>query len=139
MHRTNLFKQFNRFGFRTSKRGKGLLCAISPSDREYLIDERILDLSLPHHDKKVKILKSDWNYKLPVDLYIALIILIEGMRPAVYLIPSDVFVSPDNYIFFDNEQSERFKDLSNWELKIFGKGIEKLSEYAFSRVIKTMR
>lgn len=96
-------------------------------------------MKLPHHDKKVKILKSDWNYVIPVDLYIALIILIEGMEPAVYLIPSDLFVNPDNFIFFDYKQPELLNHFSNWEIKVFGKGIEKLSEFGFRKVIKTMK
>ncbi len=111
----------------------------SQSGKVYQLDERILDLTVPRRDKKVKIPKSDWNYELPDNLFVALVILLEGIEPTIYLIPSKVFAEPDNYIFFDNEQEERFKHFSNWEIKIFRKGIEKLSEYAFDRVVVTIK
>ena len=113
----------------------GHFLIISQSGIEYQIDIRILDLTIPQRDKKVKIPKSDWNYELPENLFVALIILLEGIKPTIYLISSKAFLEPDNYIFFDNEQSERFKHFSNWEIKVFTKGIEKLSEYAFDRVV----
>jgi len=31
-----------------------------------------------------------------------------------------------------------FEHLSNWEIKVFGKAIEKLSEYSFDKVIQTL-
>lgn len=107
----------------------------SQSGKTYQIDERILDLTILHRDKKVMIPKSDWNYELPENLYVGLIILLEDLEPIIHLIPTSVFKEPDNYIFFDNAQSERFEHLSNWEIKVFGKGIEKLSKYAFDRVV----
>lgn len=107
----------------------------SQSGKEYQIDVRVLDLTVPQRDKKIKIPKSDWNYELPDNLHVALVVMLEGIEPAIYLIPTKVFTEPDNYIFFDNEQPERFKHFSNWVIKVFGKGIEKLSEYAFDRVV----
>jgi hypothetical protein len=66
------------------------------------------------------------------NLWIALVLLLMDMEPVLYLIthffmeflavfvnakafPSKVFSEPDDYIFIDNEQGERFKHLSNWE------------------------
>jgi len=50
--------------------------------------------------------------------------------------------TPDNYIFIDNDMGqERFEHLSNWEIKVFVNGMEKLSEYAFdyqiNQIVKT--
>ena len=58
------------------------------------------------------------------------------MEPVLYLIPSNALTKPDNYILFDNEQGERFKHLSNWEIKVFTKAIPELSKYEFSNIIK---
>ena len=103
------------------------------SDKTFEIDVRILDLTVPRRDKKVKIPKSDWNYKLPQNLFVALVILLEGIEPIVYLIPSKVFIEPDNYIFFDNEQDQRFKHFSNWEIKIITNQIKEFEKkYGFN-------
>ena len=85
---------------------------------------------------KVTIPKSDWNYELPENLWVALVLFMDDIEPHLYLIPSDVFHHPDSYIYFDNEQGERFKHLSNWEVKIFPEGIKKLSEYGFATSVK---
>ena len=60
------------------------------------------------------------------------------MEPILYLIPSKILSEPDNYIFIDNEQSERFKYYSNWEIKVFTKAIPQLSKYAFANMIKSI-
>lgn len=131
-------QEANRSNFDISEREGSLFLITSQSGKTYQIDERVLDLTIPQRDKKVKIPKSDWNYELPKDLFIALVILLVGIDPTLFLIPSKVFLEPDNYIFFDNEQAERFKHLSNWEIKVFGKGMEKLSEYAFDKAINNL-
>lgn len=61
----------------------------------------------------------------------ALVLFMKDMEPVLDLIPSKQLDKLDDYIFTDNEQPERFKHLSNWEIKVFVKGIEKLSEFAF--------
>ena len=128
-------KKIIQSNFQILEKEGSLYSIKSKSGKKYLIDIRILDLTKPQRDKKIKIPKSDWNYKLPGNLYVALIIVLEGIEPTLFLISSKVFLEPDNYIFFDNSQAERFKHLSNWEIKVFGKGMEKLSEYAFDRVV----
>jgi len=122
-------------GFQVAKKEGSFFPIKSQSGKEYQIDERVLDLTVPQRDKKVKIPKSDWNYELHENLFVALVIILEGIEPTFFLIPSKVFLEPDNYIFFDNNQAERFKHLSNWEIKVFGKGMNQLSEYAFDRVV----
>ena len=44
----------------------------------------------------------------------------------------------DDYIFIDNEQSEQFSHLSNWEIKVFTKATPKLSKYALDNMIKRL-
>lgn len=80
-------------------------------------------------DRSVKISKSVLG-EPKENLWIALVLFMKDMEPALYLIPSKQLDQPDDYIFIDNEQPERFKHLSNWEIKVFVKGIEKLSEFA---------
>ena len=79
--------------------------------------------------RSVKIPKSDLG-ELRDNLWIALVFVMNEMEPVPLIIPSKVLESPDNYIFFDNEQGERFSHLSNWEIKIFKKSIEELSKYS---------
>ena len=74
----------------------------------------------------------------PVDnLWVALVLQLKDMEPMMFLIPSKKLATPDNYIFIDNDMGqERFERLSNWEIKVFARGMEKLSEYAFDYQIK---
>ncbi|QGY47249.1 hypothetical protein GM418_27370 [Maribellus comscasis] len=85
-------------------------------------------LNLENVDRSIKIPQTDWNYELPDNLLIALVLFMKKMEPAVFLIPCKVLKEPDNRFFFNNEQDERFKYLSNWEIKIFTNGIKELSE-----------
>lgn len=109
----------------------------SQSGKEYQVDVRVLDLSQPRRDKTIKIPKSEWNYDLPDNLYIAYIIVFgeEYKDIFTYLIPSSVFQNPDGQIFFDNPMEERFKHFANWEIRFFKNAIEHLSKYAFDRVV----
>lgn len=134
-----LINKLIKIGFKVNKKEGSYFSITSQSGRIYQIDERILDLTVPHRDKKVKIPKSDWNYELPENLYVGLVLLLEDLEPIIHLIPTSVFKEPDNYIFFENAQSKRFEHLSNWEIKVFGKGIEKLSKYAFDRVVGELK
>lgn len=120
-----------------TKEEGSLLSIKNQSGKEYQIDVRVLDLSQPRRDKTIKIPKSDWNYELPDNLFIAYVVVFGEEEKDIFthLIPSSVFQNPDKQIFFDNPMEERFKHLSNWEIKVFVKGMEKLSEYAFDRVV----
>ncbi len=57
------------------------------------------------------------------------------MQSYLYLMPLRIFENP-NQIFIDNDQGERFKHLSNWEIKVFTKAIPELSKYGFANMIK---
>ncbi len=58
-----------------------------------------------------------------------------GIREC-FAVPSKILTKPDDYIFIENDQSDRFKHLSNWEIKVFTKAIPQLSKYAFANMIK---
>jgi len=86
-------------------------------------------------DRSVNILKQEIGE--PKDtLWVALVLFMKEMEPVLYLIPSKTLAKPDDYIFIDNEQGDRFKHLSNWEIKVFTKAIPQLSKYAFANMIK---
>lgn len=86
-------------------------------------------------DRSVKIIKQEIGE--PKDtLWVALVLFMKEMEPVLYLIPSITLTKPDDYIFIENEQGERFKHLSNWEIKVFTKAIPQLSKYAFANMIK---
>jgi hypothetical protein len=103
-------------------------------------------------DRSVKILKQEIGE--PKDtLWVALVLFMKEMEPVLYLIahniycffngilecyavPSKTLAKPDDYIFIENEQGDRFKHLSNWEIKVFTKAIPQLSKYAFAYMIK---
>ena len=86
--------------------------------------------------RSIKIPKLDLGE--PRDnLWVALVLQLKDMDQMIYLIPSKILATPDNYIFIDNDMGqERFEHLSNWEIKVFKRGMEKLSEYAFDYQIK---
>ncbi len=67
-------------------------------------------------DRSVKISKLVLGE--PKDnLWIALVLFMKEIEPVLYLIPSNQLAKPDDYIFIDNDQGERFSHLSNWEIK----------------------
>jgi hypothetical protein len=85
-------------------------------------------------DRGVKILKQDLG-EPKENLWVAVVLFMKDMKPILYLIPSKILSQSDDYIFIDNEQGERFKDLSNWEIKVFTKGIQQLSKYALDNML----
>lgn len=109
----------------------------SKSGKYYEISLQTLNLETV--DRSIKIPQIEWDYKLPDNLLIALVLFIKKMEPAVFLIPCKVLEEPDERMFFNNEQDERFKYLSNWEIKIFTNGIKELSEkYALVNTIRKL-
>ncbi len=88
-------------------------------------------------DRSIKIPKSIWNGEMRENRWIALVLFMKEMEPVVYLIPSKVWENP-NQIFIDNDQGERFSHLSNWEIHVFTKAIQELSQYAFVEKVKEL-
>ena len=123
----------------------GSLHNVSANDRREGVDFIIKTPSGNYHelylqpinlekDRSVKISKQELG--APKDnLWIALVLFMKDMEPVLYLIPSKQLAEPDDYIFIDNEQSERFKQFSNWEIKVFTKGIPALSKFALDNVV----
>ena len=87
--------------------------------------------------RSVKIPKSDLG-ELKDNLWIALVFVMKEIEPVLHLIPSKILENPDNYIFFDHEQGERFSHLSNWEIKVFKKSIEELSKYSLMNMVSKL-
>lgn len=85
-------------------------------------------------DRSVKIPKNELG-TLKENLWIALVLFMKDMEPVIYLIPSKTFETTDNYIFFENNQPERFSHLSNWEIRVFTKAIPELSRFTFNNMI----
>ncbi len=89
-------------------------------------------------DRSVKISKQDLG-EPKENLWIALVLFMKEMEPTLYLIPSKKLNEPDDYIFIDNEQGERFQHLSNWEIKVFPKAIPELAKYSINHMIENVR
>jgi hypothetical protein len=85
-------------------------------------------------ERSVKISKSVLGE--PKDnLWVALVLFMKEMEPVLYLIPSKQLAKPDDYIFINNDQGERFSHLSNWEIKVFTKAIPELSKFALNNIV----
>lgn len=67
------------------------------------------------------------------DLWIALIVILQETPTILYLIPSTIFETPDNRIFFDNE-IPAMPNLSNWQIKVFTNAIKELSQYEIQNI-----
>jgi hypothetical protein len=87
--------------------------------------------------RSVKIPKQRLG-ELKDNLWIALVLLLEGEELGLFLIPSKTFETPDNYIFIDNPQSERFAHLANWEIKVFAEGMDKLNQYRIENQVENL-
>ena len=86
------------------------------------------------NQRSVKIQKTDLG-ELNSNLWIALVLLMKGLEPTLYLIPSTEFLEPDNFIFIENNQNPRLAHFSNYEIKVFKNGMPKLNEYRFENMI----
>ena len=87
-------------------------------------------------ERKVKIPKQKLGE--PKDnLWVALVLIIDNEPFNFYLIPSKTVTTPDNFIFIENEVSS-FPQLSNWEIKVFKNGMQKLSEFSLENMLKDL-
>lgn len=88
-------------------------------------------------ERSVKITKTVLGE--PKDnLWVALVLFMKDIEPVLYLIPSTQLAKPDDYIFIDNDQGERFKHMSNWEIKVFTKAIPELSKFALDNMLQSL-
>lgn len=79
--------------------------------------------------RSIKIPQSVFDYEIRKGQWILLVLYMADMKPLSYLIPTEVFKSP-NDIFLNNEQKQMFRHLSNWEIKVFRNAIPELSRFA---------
>ena len=86
-------------------------------------------------ERSIKIPKQKLG-KLKDNLWIVLVLIMENEPRGLYIIPSKIFLEPDNYIFADNEMT--FKPLSNYEIKVFTNAFEELSPYSIENMIKSI-
>mgnify|MGYP003624520176 CR=1 FL=1 len=103
---------------------------------DFLIENKKIYLQLLDLDtilQSIKILKQDLG-ELNKNLLIGLVLLIDGEAKVLYIIPSTVFIHPDESIFNDNEIS-LMPSLSNWEISIYTNAIPELSKYALENMI----
>ena len=90
------------------------------------------------NQRSIKINKSVYDFKIRTNNWIALVLIIDQMSPVFYMIPMQVFEHPNEY-FIDNQQPERFSHLSNWEIKIYVRMIDRLNEYLISLVLPRLK
>ena len=83
--------------------------------------------------QSVKIPQSVFDYEIRKGRWILLVLYMTDMKPLSYLIPIEVFKTP-NDIFLNNEQKPMFRHLSNWEIKIFRNAIPELSRFALDSI-----
>jgi len=71
-------------------------------------------------------------------LWVALIGFIPNSEPLIFLIPSITLSKPDDFIFYEHNVGQHTY-LSNWEIKVFTNGMEKLGQYSFYNQIEHFR
>ena len=84
-------------------------------------------------ERNVKIPKQDLGE--PKDsLWVALVLIFDNEPVNFYLIPSKALTKSDDFVFIENEVSS-FPQLSNWEIKVFKNGMQKLSEFSLENML----
>ena len=84
-------------------------------------------------ERSVKILKKDLGE--PKDnLWVALVLIFDNEPVNFYLIPSKTLTKPDDFVFIENEVRS-FPQLSNWEIKVFKNGMQKLNEFSLENIL----
>jgi hypothetical protein len=107
---------------------------INPKGTSYELFVQSINLD---KEQSIKIPKQDLG-ELNDYLLIGLVLLIESEARVLYLIPSKDLLQSDNNIFINNEVS-LIPSLSNWEIKVFSKGLEQLEIYTISNQIEKLR
>ncbi|TGV00575.1 hypothetical protein [Flavivirga rizhaonensis] len=106
---------------------------------DFLIGDNQLylqSIDLDTTQRSIKIAKQDLG-ELRDNLFVALVLIIDKTPRVLYLIPSKQLLESDNDAFVNNEVS-LMPSLSNWEIKIFSRGIEELEMYAISNQVEKL-
>ncbi len=72
------------------------------------------------------------------NLWVALVGFIPEKEPLIFLIPSETLAKPDDFIFFEHNVTPHTY-LSNWEIKVFANGMEKLGTYVLHNQIEHLQ
>jgi len=107
------------------------------SERELIIQSQkgneyrilIQEINL-NKERSIKIQKEDLG-EPNANLWVCLVLIMEEMEPTPYLISSLQLTVPDNFIFIYNKLNAPFEHLSNYEIKVFKNGMERLNEFTF--------
>lgn len=94
-------------------------------------------MDLDTAQRSIKIVKQDLG-ELRVNLYVALVLIIDKEPKVVYLIPSKHLSQSNIKIFIENEVS-LMPSLSNWEIKVSSNTIPELSKYALENMIDKLK
>ncbi|MDO5971052.1 hypothetical protein Q4Q35_14690 [Flavivirga aquimarina] len=93
-------------------------------------------IDLDTAQRSIKISKQELG-QLRDNLFIALILIIDKQPKVSFLIPSKDLSQPDSNIFKENEVS-LMPSLSNWEIKIFSKGLSQFEIYTIPNQIEKL-
>ena len=88
-------------------------------------------------ERSVKISKQDLG-EPKENLWVSLVFILDNEPINLYLIPSKTLATPDNFVFIENEVSS-FPHLSNWEIKVFKNGMQKLSEFSLENMLDKLQ
>lgn len=76
------------------------------------------------------------KFKLSSDVYLALVILEEGKKPKLYLIPSIAWRTPNSLLADRNYEGKKSKP--EWGLNISNKNMHLLGNYVFSKTVERL-
>ncbi len=88
-------------------------------------------------ERSVKILKQDLG-EPKNNLWVALVLILDTEPVNFYLIPSKTVTKPDDFVFIENEVSS-FPQLSNWEIKVFKNGMQKLNAFSLENMLDKLK
>jgi len=88
-------------------------------------------------ERSVKIQKEDLR-EPNSNLWVCLVLIMEGVEPTPYLIPSLQLTDPDNFVFIYNKLNAPFEHLSNYEIKVFKNGMQRLNEFTIESRIEQL-
>jgi len=110
------------------------------------VDDRGIDFvaryeSGPFYQIQVKSLRSNGyvfmqkdKFDPDKDMYLALVILVDGQPPELFLIPSTVWKNPD--AVFVSRDYEGLKSKPEWGLNISNKNMPALNSYRFDKTVE---
>lgn len=127
------FKEHNISLIPKQNRSEVPICKTTINNKEQELYTTSINLDT---EISIKIPKQELG-ELKDNLWVVLVLIMENEPRGLYIIPSKIFLKPDNYIFIDNEMT--FKPLSNYEIKIFRSAFEELSKYSIENMIKSIK